>query len=165
MAYYKLCECGTKNYFEQRGSSPRKCDNCNRSLFGFSVMDEEAVGYKSNDFDLTVENTDSFREEHTIRFTLESMDGKQKIEIPYEGCSIGRASHGSEFLQNKKSVSREHIVVKYWKMGLLVEDISKFGTYVDDRLILKNSPMLVLDGQIVRLYNIEFRVRKHREGD
>jgi hypothetical protein len=42
----------------------------------------------------------------------------------------------------------------------MVEVLSKFGTYVNDQLIIKGTAMFVHHNDIIRLFNVALRVRQ-----
>lgn len=123
MAFYKLCDCGTKNMFEHRGLAPRKCEKCGRSLLEVSVVDEELVEEQE---EITDEKTSEDISLDRFYYSLNTPDGKEQIVIPSSGGIVGRNALGAELLGKHNAVSREHIKVSYrGRIGLLIEDISQ----------------------------------------
>lgn len=161
MAFYKLCDCGTKNTFEHRGLAPRKCKNCGRELLEFSVIDEDLIDEQeeiitdqpSNDISL-----DRFY------YSLITPDGQGEIIIPSSGGVVGRNALGSELLEKHHAVSREHIKVSYrGRIGLLIEDISKYGTFINGEQLVKGATKFARDGDKIKLYDFELVVQRHEE--
>lgn len=164
MAFYKLCDCGKKSFFEHRGLAPRKCANCGRSLLEFMVIDETDV---LNEEQEEAEDDDNQElEVDSFYYSLDTLDGKGSIIIPSSGGIVGRGYEclGSDILQERRSVSREHIYVVYrGRIGLLIEDRSKFGTYINEERLVKNVPKFAREGDIIKLYNYELKVVRHCE--
>lgn len=162
MSFYKLCDCGLKNIFEHRGMAPRKCKDCGRSLLECSVMDEDAVKEQEEEQEvLSVEELDIDR----FYYSLDVPNEKGQIIIPPSGGIVGRNALGSELLANCKAVSREHIKVTYrGRIGLLVEDLSKFGTFINDEQLIKGTSKFARAGDVIKLFNFELVVHRH-EGD
>lgn len=162
MAFYKLCDCGTKNLFEHRGMAPRKCKNCGRSLLEVSVTDEEDEA-EEQESAREAEPAEEPEEEQFF-YSLDTLDGKSRIVIPAEGAVIGRAALGAELLAEHRAVSREHIYVAYrGRIGLQIEDRSKFGTFVNGEQMIKGTAKFARDGDVIRLYNFELKVKRHEE--
>lgn len=83
------------------------------------------------------------------------LDNGKEIRIPDEGGIIGRTGIGAEELAEYQSVSRQHLrVTPRRNIGILVEDISTYGTLVDGQRIVKNSPVRVAEGAKVTLTNV-----------
>ena len=78
-------------------------------------------------------------------------------------CIVGRGlnSIGHEFL-NYASISREHIKVKIInKYCIEVEDMSKFGTYINGKKMIKGISEELLVGDTITLFDVELElVRK-----
>lgn len=160
MAFYKLCDCGVKNVFAHRGMAPRKCSDCGRSLLEVSVVDEDLIEEDEEIIEQPSEDLDVDR----FYYSLEAVDGSGSIIIPSSGGVIGRNSLGADILEHKKAVSREHIKVTYrGRIGLLIEDISKFGTFVNDEQMVKGSNKFAREGDTIKLCNFELVVRRHEE--
>lgn len=163
MAFCKVCTCGEKIVFERRLSFPDNCPSCGRKLVDFLTYNEDdprveefmkgnAAAEASENFGKDV-STES--EPHKKRYILKLSNGKE-IEIPDEGCIVGRTEVGAEELAEFPSVSRQHLrVTPRRNVGVLVEDISTYGTLVDGQRIVKNSPVRVADGSKVTLCDIE----------
>ena len=159
MAFYKLCDCGKKNVFENRGLAPRRCESCGRSLLDFSVADEddeheEVEESQASGFDeLSIE---------TFHYTLEDLCGNYAIAIPPSGGIVGRAALGAENLEANRAISREHIRVSYrGHIGLLIEDISRYGTFLNDERLVKGTPKFAHEGDMVTLYDLKLKVKKY----
>ena len=165
MAFYKLCDCGSRNIFTHRGLAPRKCENCGRSLLEFSVVDEDDE-QDYVDVELAPQNINAPGDLEVERFyySLVALDNSGEITIPSSGGIVGRAALGSDLLQKNRAISREHISVIYrGRIGVLVEDRSKFGTFINGEQLIKGTPKFARDGDIIKLYNLEFQLRKHDE--
>lgn len=165
MAFYKLCDCGEKNRFAHRGLAPRKCENCGRSLLVFSERDEddEVEHFDGNRGDIASEVPDDLEVER-FYYSLIALDGSGEIILPSAGGIVGRAALGADLLQSHSAVSREHISVVYrGRIGILIEDMSKFGTCVNDEQLVKGTSKFARDGDVVKLYNFELQIKKHYE--
>lgn len=89
------------------------------------------------------------------KYVLKLNNGKE-IEIPDEGGIVGRTEIGAEELAEFSSVSRQHLRVKPRRnIGVLIEDISTYGTFVDGKRIEKNDPVRIVDGSKVTLCNVD----------
>ena len=83
------------------------------------------------------------------------LENGNEIDIPEEGCIIGRTEVGAEMLAEYGAVSRQHLrVTPRRNIGVIVEDISKYGTLVDGQRIIKNSPVRVANGTKITLCNV-----------
>ena len=92
---------------------------------------------------------------HKKKYILRLNNGKE-IEIPDEGGIVGRTEIGAEELAEFPSVSRQHLrVTPRRNVGVLVEDISTYGTLVDGQRIVKNSPVRIADGSKVTLCDVD----------
>lgn len=166
MAFCKVCTCGEKVVFERRLSFPDNCPSCGRKLVDFMTYNENdprveelMKGNAISDTSDTSENegkpisTESGS--HKKHYILRLNNGKE-IEIPEDGCIVGRTEIGAEELAEFPSVSRQHLrVTPRRNVGILVEDISTYGTLVDGQRIEKNSPVRVADGSKVTLCDID----------
>ncbi len=161
MAFYKLCDCGVKNTFEHPGLAPRKCKNCGRSLLQISAVNEDLEEEQEE----RVEET--FAEDLSpdrFYYSLDALDGSGSIVIPPSGGIVGRNALGAEILAKDLAVSREHIKVTYrGRIGLIIEDISRYGTYINDGKMVKGTRRFVREGDIIRLYDFKLAVRRHEE--
>lgn len=163
MAFCKVCTCGEKIVFERRLSFPDNCPSCGRKLVDFLTYNEDdprveelmkgnAVADTSENEEKAVSTESSSHKKHYI---LRLNNGKE-IEIPDEGGIVGRTEIGAEELAEFPSVSRQHLrVTPRRNVGVLVEDISTYGTLVDGQRIVKNSPVRVADGSKVTLCDVE----------
>ena len=163
MANCKVCACGEKIVFERRLGFPDKCPSCGRKLVDFLTYNEddprveelmrETTGLESNNE--AVAEPISDKGKVSKGYYLKLSNGK-KISIPNDGGIIGRTELGAEELAEYPSVSRQHIRVTVRRnIGVLIEDISKYGTLVDGQRIVKNEPVRVADGSIVTLCNVD----------
>lgn len=166
MAFCKVCNCGEKVVFERRLSFPDNCPSCGRKLVDFLTYNEDdprveeiMKGSTTSDTSDTSENerkaisTESGS--HKKHYILRLNNGKE-IEIPEEGGIVGRTEIGAEELAEFPSVSRQHLrVTPRRNVGVLVEDISTYGTLVDGQRIVKNSPVRVADGSKVTLCDVD----------
>ncbi len=162
MAFYKLCDCGTKNHFEHRGLAPRKCENCGRSLLEFSVVDEDLIEENEVEDEGTTPSEDIALEQ--LYYSLDTPDGTAQIIIPSSGGIVGRNALGADILESDHAISREHIKVSYrGRIGLLIEDISKYGTFINGEQLVKGANKFAREGDIIKLYDFELIVRRHEE--
>lgn len=163
MAFCKVCTCGEKIVFERRLSFPDNCPSCGRKLVDFLTYNEDdprveelmkgnVTADTSENEGETVSTESGSRKKHYI---LRLNNGKE-IEIPEEGGIVGRTEIGAEELAEFPSVSRQHLrVMPRRNVGVLVEDISTYGTLVDGQRIVKNSPVRVADGSKVTLCDVD----------
>ena len=170
MAFCKVCACGEKIVFERRLSFPDNCPNCGRRLVDFLTYSEDdprveeliAANRKEKS---EPDNTPAERPEDAGRstggtrvFVLKLPDGAE-IVIPPEGGIVGRTELGGEELAGYPSVSRQHIrVTPRRSAGLIVEDISKYGTLLNGQRMEKNVPARALEGAVLTLCNVEAEV-------
>lgn len=163
MSFCKVCTCGEKIVFERRLSFPDNCPSCGRKLVDFLTYNEDdprveelmkgnATADTSENEGESVSTESGSRKKHYI---LRLNNGKE-IEIPEEGGIVGRTEIGAEELAEFPSVSRQHLrVTPRRNVGVLVEDISTYGTLVDGQRIVKNSPVRVADGSKVTLCDVD----------
>ena len=163
MAFCKVCTCGEKIVFERRLSFPDNCPSCGRKLVDFLTYNEDdprveelmkgnATADTSENEGKAVSTESDSRKKH---YVLRLNNGKE-IEIPEEGGIVGRTEIGAEELAEFPSVSRQHIrVTPRRNVGVLVEDISTYGTLVDGQRIVKNSPVRVADRSKVTLCDVD----------
>ena len=166
MAFCKVCACGEKIVFERRLGFPDNCPSCQRKLVDFLTYNEDdprvaelLKEYEKNNGSDESEDTEVLL---VNKSNLESksyalrLDNGVEIDIPEEGCIIGRTEVGAEALAEYGSVSRQHLrVTPRRNIGVIVEDISKYGTLVDGQRIIKNSPVRVANGTRITLCNVE----------
>lgn len=163
MAFCKVCTCGEKIVFERILSFPDNCPSCGRKLVDFITYNEdnprvEELMKGADEMDsLEIPERDVSPESASPKkkYILKLNNGKE-IEIPNEGCIIGRTETGAEKLAEFPSVSRQHLrVTPRRNVGVLIEDISTYGTLVDGQRIVKYSPVRVADGVRVTLCDVE----------
>ena len=163
MAFCKVCTCGEKIVFERRLSFPDNCPSCGRKLVDFLTYNEDDPRVE----ELMRENTGSDdtkgadsdfkaeKEKTSKGYYLKLSNGKE-IPIPDEGGIVGRTELGAEELAEFPSVSRQHIRVTVRRnIGVLIEDISSYGTLIDGQRIVKNEPVRVANGSKITLCNVE----------
>lgn len=163
MAFCKVCTCGERIVFERIMSYPDNCPSCGRKLIDFQTYKEDDPRVeqlvKGNAVAEASENVgkDVLTESGTYKkkYILRLNNGKE-IEIPDEGGIVGRTEVGAEELAEFPSVSRQHLrVTPRRNVGVLVEDISTYGTLVDGQRIVKNSLVRVADGSKVTLCDVD----------
>lgn len=163
MAFCKVCTCGEKIVFERRLSFPDNCPSCGRKLVDFLTYNEDdprveelmkgnvAADISESEGKSVSTESDSHKKHYVLR-----LDNGKEIEIPDEGGIVGRTEIGAEELAEFPSVSRQHLrVTPRRNVGVLVEDISTYGTLVDGQRIVKNSPVRVADGSKVTLCDVD----------
>ena len=163
MAFCKVCTCGEKIVFERRLSFPDNCPSCGRKLVDFLTYNEDdprveelmkgnvAKDTSENEGKSVSTESDTRKKHYVLR-----LDNGKEIEIPDEGGIVGRTEIGAEELAEFPSVSRQHLrVTPRRNVGVLVEDISTYGTLVDGQRIVKNSPVRVADGSKVTLCDVD----------
>lgn len=171
MAFCKVCSCGEKTVFERRLGFPDHCPACGRRLVDFLTYSEDdprveelmkgRTGAEDRETEENVVSGGTTGGRGTYFFKLSN---GREIRIPEEGCVIGRTETGAEELAEFPSVSRQHLrVTPRRSIGVLIEDISTYGTLVDGQKIAKNFPMRVSAGAKVTLCNLEV-VLMMREG-
>lgn len=97
-------------------------------------------------------------------YSLNTPNGKEQIIIPSAGGIVGRNALGAELLGKHNAVSREHIKVSYrGRIGLMIEDISKYGTFINDEQLIKGSAKFARDSDVIKLYDYELVVHRHEE--
>lgn len=163
MAFCKVCTCGEKIVFERRLSFPDNCPSCGRKLMDFLTYNEddprveELMKGSGKTESSKIQEGDVSPESSSLKkkYILKLNNGKE-IEIPNEGCTIGRTETGAEELAEYPSVSRQHLrVIPRRNVGVLIEDISTYGTLVGGKRIEKNSPVRVADGSRITLCDVE----------
>ena len=163
MAFCKVCTCGEKIVFERRLSFPDNCPSCGRKLVDFLTYNEDDPRVEelmrgnagSDDTKGAVSDFKAEKEKASKGYYLKLSNGKE-IPIPDEGGIVGRTELGAEELAEFPSVSRLHIRVTVRRnIGVLIEDISSYGTLVDGQRIVKNEPVRVANGSKITLCNVE----------
>ena len=163
MAFCKVCTCGEKIVFERRLSFPDNCPSCGRKLVDFLTYNEDDPHVEELIRGNTITETSGNESEEVStefssnkkQYVLRLNNGKE-IEIPDEGGVVGRTEIGAEELAEFPSVSRHHLrVMPKRNIGVLVEDISTYGTLVDGKRIVKNTMVRVADGSKVTLCDVD----------
>lgn len=176
MAFGKICACGKTVIFERRFSFPEQCPECGRRLIDFPTKTEEELEKGKKDSQLhqeepennvnkeNNENSDNNQKdeipvaeinEANASYVLRLEDGNE-ICIPDEGGIIGRTEIGAEILAPYNSVSRKHIkVIIRRKIGVMIEDLSSYGTLINGQRIERNVPTRVQSGAVITLCNLK----------
>ncbi len=163
MAFFKICACGERIVFERILGYPDNCPACGRKLVDFQTYSEgdartAALTRAAEQPDQpTNEEEPKSKEAGTQAsgLALKLINGKE-IMIPDEGCIIGRTETGAEELAEFPSVSRQHLrMMPKRNIGVIIEDISSYGTLVDGQRITKNSPVRVAAGSKITLCDLE----------
>ena len=163
MSFCKICICGEKVVFEHRLSFPDNCPSCGRKLVEFITYNEEDPRVEellrqtqSSNEQIPSNGLQVSESEKTAKnYALVFADGK-KIRIPDGECIVGRTGTGAEELAEYPSVSRQHlrIIVKR-NIGILVEDLSSYGTLINGKRIQKNSLVMVDEDSTITLCDVE----------
>lgn len=164
MAFCKVCSnCRRKIVFERRLSFPDNCPSCGLKLVYFQTYNEDDPRVEelirgsagSDDSNDTPSDSSPDSRKASKRYYLKLSNGKE-IPIPDEGGIVGRTELGAEELAAFLSVSRQHIRVTVRRnIGVLIEDISKYGTLVDGQRIVKNEPVRVANGSKITLCDVD----------
>ena len=88
-------------------------------------------------------------------YRLHSLQRGYYIDLPETECIVGRTEVGGEQLAHNNAVSRKHIKVQINKRqkGIIVTDISHYGTKINGIAIIKDKPVLLSVGGRITLYN------------
>lgn len=163
VAFCKICACGQKVVFERILSFPNNCPACGRRLVDFQTYDENDPRVEM----LLQETTEQHRADESREIVQKEKETSGHsyalrlcngaiIKIPDEGCIVGRTETGSEALSGFPSVSRQHLRVTPRKnIGVIIEDMSSYGTLVDGQRIAKNSPVRIAEGTKIMLCDVE----------
>lgn len=164
MAFIKICTCGERIAAESRGSFSELCPACGRSVECITAYPETdpRVAEQKPAPEPAPEPAPPAQETapapvRTVgrRFALR-LAGGAEIDIPEEGGEIGRTGIGGEQLAGYPSVSRRHLRVTIRRnIGVMIEDISTYGTLVNGRPIEKNMPVAVQPGAKITLCDLE----------
>ncbi len=99
------------------------------------------------------------------RFALQFENGDQ-IPIPAEGGVVGRTAEGGELLAGYPSVSRQHVrITPRRSLGVILEDISTYGTLVDGKRLEKREPVLAKEGAVITLCDLPLRLVAGKEDE
>ena len=159
MSFCKICSCGEKVVFERRLSFPDNCPSCGRRLVDFLTynVDDPKVQELLN----CAAETDGSEEQDapaSENYSPQFVSGAEII-IPDEGGIIGRTEIGAELLVDYPSVSRKHIrVIPRRNLGVIIEDMSSYGTLVDGKRIDKNVPTRVTEKSTITLCDLELNL-------
>lgn len=95
-------------------------------------------------------------------YSLVSRDGKIRIELPVDGGVIGRTAIGGEALAHNGRISREHVRLTPAKraQGVMAEDLSANGTYVDGRRLVRGKEEFVVIGSVLSMGGEDFVLSK-----
>lgn len=159
MAFCKVCACGNKIVFERRLSFPDNCPFCGRKLVDFLTYNEDDPHVEEllnvNMVEKPIEKdvfqgSDPIKEKYILK-----LDNGKEIEIPDDGGIVGRTGIGAEELAEYPSVSRQHLrITPRRNIGVLVEDLSAYGTLVDGHRIEKNTQVRVANGSSITLCDV-----------
>ena len=183
MSFCKICLCGEKIVFEERNRFPGKCPKCSRDTFSFrtynldveedvktvsaltgtSSQGNAAETGKAEQTENKPEEADnrniSAQVEERLSSILNSyalvLENGKEIVIPEGGCTVGRTEAGAEELAEYGSVSRKHLIITPTRRGILIEDVSRYGTFIDGNKIPRNEPTRVFAGAKITLCNVE----------
>lgn len=154
-------------------SFPDNCPKCGRRTVDFLIYPEddpmvEILLRRTEESNHIVREHEKVREQEELpnvaycniplkrSYILKSLDGYE-IAIPEEGGIIGRSCIGAEYLGDYPSVSREHLrVTPRRNLGVIIEDLSSFGTLLDGKRIEKNMPVRATVNSRIILCNVEF---------
>lgn len=165
MAFCKVCSCGEKIVFARRMSYPDDCPSCGRRIADFPTYLEDApevedlikkakAGNDNDDSAQPPTAEESFIPTD-LTYYLHLPNGRD-IYIPQDSCIVGRTEVGAEELAEYSSVSRKHIrITPRRSIGIIIEDISKYGTLVDGNRIEKNILVRVQSGSTITLCNVD----------
>lgn len=173
MAFCKVCVCGEKIVFEKRLSFPDNCPTCGRRTVSYLTYQEDDPNVEelinqvkgqvvdtnddeTNDSDNNFQIGISDSQPPKKKYVLKAADGYE-IPIPDEGGIIGRSELGADYLAEYPSVSRKHIrVMPRRNLGVIVEDLSSYGTIIDGQRLEKNTPTRAVANSRITLYTVEF---------
>ena len=172
MAFCKICPCGNTITFETRNSFPEQCPNCNRRIRDFITYQEgdpqikillaQFSASEKTPFDDSVTgagvaaDTDK-QNSGTSVYVLVAVSGGYEIIVPPEGGIIGRSEIGAKQLADNEAVSRKHLRITPRKnAGVIIQDISTYGTKLNGKPIIPNTPMYAEVNSRITLYNEDF---------
>lgn len=173
MAFCKVCVCGKKIVFQKQMSYPENCPSCGRRTFEYWTYPEDDPRveellrqYRKNSDENETDRSQSNLEQSNLgtansiipHYALKLENGVT-INIPDEGGIVGRVEIGAEELANYPSVSRRHLkIIPRRFSGVIVEDLSTYGTLVDGKRIQKNTSVRVLPNSIITLCNVDVKL-------
>ena len=127
------------------------------------AMNDHKIGSNLTDNGRGLDDRNSLSVSPSIRsYVISSVRGKYSIKIPDEGGIIGRTALGGEELAHNGRISREHIKIVPAKraQGVMIEDISANGTFVDGRRLSKNEQEFVVIGSEITMGGEAFILEK-----
>lgn len=162
MKFCKVCDCGNIVVFEDPLGFPPKCPKCPRFLDGFATFPEGDPGIeiRLNEVRKRLADEEAGQRQEDVPdsscagYCLKLISG-EVIPIPDEGCIIGRTATGGEELAGYGSVSRQHVRITPKGHGVLVEDLSTYGTWVNGKKLEKNVPEGTAAGSTIMLCDLE----------
>lgn len=163
MSFCKICSCGEKVVFEKLLSFPDNCPSCGRRLIDFLTYNvddpqvQELLDRATSTEGAEEKGTsaDASHSPKSTKYALRFVSGAE-IDIPDEGGIIGRTEIGAELLADHPSVSRKHIrIIPRRNLGVIIEDMSSYGTLVDGKRIDKNTPVRVTENSTITLCDLE----------
>lgn len=176
MSFCKICDCGQIVTAEKKSAFPPDCPSCGRMLWMYPVYrdDDPIVLQKKSeqpaapDLELSGNSLDSLfsggweeTQDYAEKDYCLILGDGSVLRIPPEGGIIGRMGIGAEILENYPSVSREHLqVTPVSGRGLLVEDLSTYGTLVNGTVLEKTESVWVSPGATITLCNVETVVQE-----
>lgn len=170
MAFYKICACGRRITALRRLSFPDICPGCGKSLKNIDPRDESEpwpespapVEASPAPEASAVKETPSPEAAREVRYCLRLRGSR--IGIPPGGCIIGRTETGGEELAEFGSVSRKHLkVIPRRNLGVIIEDISSYGTLLNGEKLTKNQPKLARPGDIITLCDTDTTLTEDEE--
>lgn len=161
MTYYKTCDVGHKNIYEDGAGAPLRCAQCGRNIVRApekiyvpeAEEPQEPEKAKEADEAPQTEQTEAAPEEVvTFRMLLQSTDGTCIIPVKEE-IIVGRNSAGSSYLENFCDVSKEHfkIIPRASGIAATIKDISRFGTYINGTRMAAGSSSILTSGATIGL--------------
>ena len=175
MAFCKVCSCGEKIVFARRMMYPDNCPACGRRIAEFTTYSEEdprveeeirkAKGGSAPTPEGPADEPGPASNAGEMTYLLHLPNGMD-IAVPPEGGIIGRTEIGGEELAEYPSVSRKHLrVLPRRSAGLVIEDISTYGTLINGERMEKNVPARVTGGETITLCNVDAQLTaKERQG-
>ena len=172
MAFCKVCPCGNLISFETRNSFPEQCPECSRRIRDFLTYPEDdpqvkvlLAQFSAEESKPTDEETNGSGlpadEEKTsgsvMAYVLVATNGSCEIIIPPEGGVVGRSGIGAKQLAGNEAISREHLRITPRKnAGVIIQDISTYGTRLNGKPVIPNTPMRAEVNSRITLFNEEF---------
>ena len=167
MAFCKICVCGEKIVFRTRMSYPEKCPSCGRRTVDYNTYPEgdPMVEELLRQYNVDKTNNDVGQSEVTgVSAAADSLyslhlENGAVINIPNEGGIVGRTEIGAEELADYPSVSRKHLKITPRRaVGVIVEDLSSYGTLIDGKRIEKNTLTRVAANSVITLCNVDAKL-------